>query len=231
MFNNDEFCRELAHNTSLLTILGQVLNLPDDADKIDEEEVLSWSMQMKLHSIQCLINIYSLPEMIMTASNLLEDVIQHVKTTMDQFVVGIRLEKSVAPKISVEMLECCFYLVANFTAESNEVAIQILQRTSLIEAMEIASTNEVCSSKMLKTLVWLASLLMHQHTQLGLTRNDKLKLCSIGKKGIQTIDDSIISDGCWLFAYAFDTTDDTFLVEVCSVVITSCLVRLLKASD
>ena len=130
------------------------------------------------------------------------------------------------------MLQCCFHLIANMIAESDDIAAQILQRTSLIQAVVIASENNVCSSKLLRTLVWLASLLMNQHKKLGLTRNDKLKLCGIvGRKAIQTIDDSIVSDGCWLFSYAFDTEDDSFLAEVCNVTTISNLVRCLKAAD
>ena len=66
---------KLALETNLLEILGQVLSLPDDTDKIDVGERLSWNTQMKLHTIDCLINIYYPPEMVTAAQDLLEEII------------------------------------------------------------------------------------------------------------------------------------------------------------
>ena len=43
-------------------------------------------MQMKLHAIECLINIFSLPEMITDAKALLEEVIKHLDATFKQFI-------------------------------------------------------------------------------------------------------------------------------------------------
>ena len=61
------------------------------------------------------------------------------------------------------MMVCSFHLVANLIAESSEVAVNIIQRTNLIEAMYQASQNQVCSNKMLGTLVWLASSLLREN--------------------------------------------------------------------
>ena len=108
----------------------------------------------------------------------------------------------------MEMLKNCFHLVANITSESTDVTLEILQRTNLIQVMSSICISSDCDSKMLKNIVWLASLLMQQNQSLGLTRDDRLKMCEIGKTGIMQIDSSIASDGCWLFAYALDTEDD-----------------------
>ena len=48
--------------------------------------MLSWNMQMKLHAIECLINIFSLPEMFTDATALLEEVIKHLDATFKQFI-------------------------------------------------------------------------------------------------------------------------------------------------
>ena len=106
------------------------------------------------------------------------------------------------------VLKNCFHLVANITSESTDVTLLILQRANVIQVMTSISENSDCDGTMLKNIVWLASLLMQQRSSLGLTRDNKLKLCEIGKGGLMAIDSSIASDACWLFAYALDTEDD-----------------------
>ena len=55
------------------------------------------------------------------------------------------------------MLVYCFHLIANMVAESKDIMIVILTRINLIEVMYQASQNQVCNSKVLGALVWLAS--------------------------------------------------------------------------
>ena len=63
-------------------------------------------------------------------------------------------------KMNLEMLACSFHLVANLVADSSSVAAHIMQRTNLVDAMVLATENEMCSEKMLGTLAWLASSLI-----------------------------------------------------------------------
>ena len=60
--------------------------MSDNQDEIEEGEQLSWNMQMKLHAVECLINIFSLPEMFTEAKALLEEVIKHLDATFKQFI-------------------------------------------------------------------------------------------------------------------------------------------------
>ena len=83
---------------------------------------------------------------------------------------------------------------------------------------------------MLGTLVWLAGQIMRTNQKddanvYGLKPKDKMKLCQIGRKALQAIDDNIIADGCWLLSYALKTSDETFIAEVCNSMTVSCLVR------
>ena len=49
--DNDVFYREISQKTQLLATLGQILNLPDESEKIEEGETLSWNMQIKIHAM------------------------------------------------------------------------------------------------------------------------------------------------------------------------------------
>ena len=182
---------------------------------------------MKIHAMQCLINLYSLPEMVIYAQNLLEEAIKHMSATFNQFLESITQPNF---KLNVDMLICSFHLIANLISESKDVAIAILNRVNLVEVMWQASENQVCSSKMLGTLVWLAGQIMRTNQKddanvYRLKPKDKMKLCQIGRKALQAIDDNIIADGCWLLSYALKTSDETFIAEVCNSMTVSCLVR------
>ena len=106
------------------------------------------------------------------------------------------------------MLDCSFHLIANLIADRVEVAKTIIERTNLVHVIHLTSEKYTCSNKLFGTIAWLASSLMAQDSQgdgLVLSRDDRLKLATIGAKSIQMIDDNIVADGCWLFYYAFDT--------------------------
>ena len=66
--------------------------MPDNDDQVDEGETLSWNMQMKLHAIECLINVFSLPEMFTDARVLLEEVIKHLDATFKSFIAAMSQE-------------------------------------------------------------------------------------------------------------------------------------------
>ena len=61
-----------------------------------------------------------------------------------------------------------------------------------------------------------------------MTKNDKYKLSLIGKEALKSTDPKHRSDGCWLFAYTFDTDDDSLLAGICNHMIIANLVLLLK---
>ena len=46
-------------------------------------------MQMKLHAIECLINIFTLPEMITDAKTMLEEVTKHLDATFKAFIAAM----------------------------------------------------------------------------------------------------------------------------------------------
>ena len=106
------------------------------------------------------------------------------------------------------MLDCSFHLIANLIADRVEVAKTIIERTNLVHVIHLTSEKYKCSNKLFGTIAWLASALMGQDSQGDgsvLSRDDRLKLATIGAKSIQMIDDTIVADGCWLYYYAFDT--------------------------
>ena len=74
-------------------------------------------MQMKLHAIECLINIFTLPEMITDAKTMLEEVTKHLDATFKAFIAAMSQESLSDAKVNLEMLNCCFYLVTNLIAD------------------------------------------------------------------------------------------------------------------
>lgn len=63
-------------------------------------------------------------------------------------------------QFNIEILLLSLHLVTNLVAESNEVALCILQRTNLIDAIVLATQESVCNDKMLGMLVWLSGALI-----------------------------------------------------------------------
>ena len=98
-----------------------------------------------------------------------------------------------------------------------------------------------CDNRILETIVWLASLLMlYINHNAGLTRPAVVSLCQVSFKGLQSIDyssdsnmvtDSLQSDACWLYARAFDGTDDDQLGQIASPILIASLSAALSSKD
>ena len=80
----------------------------------------------------------------------------------------------------------------------------------------LSAAHRVCSSKLLSSLVFLASILCGNRRDLGITRMDQVRLCqAIGKPGLLSLQDRVCSDACWLYAYVLDCDDDSLIEEIC----------------
>ena len=73
---------QLVKSTSLSDVLRKVINLQDEQDSNDD---LFWNTQMKLHAIDCMINIFSEPETIDISKALVSDTITYLSVTFSKF--------------------------------------------------------------------------------------------------------------------------------------------------
>lgn len=114
--------------------------------------------------------------------------------------------------MTLELLLSSLNLIANINTVSVGSIQIVLQRTPLIDVMVKAAQHKVCSGKMLSALVFLASVLAYNSGELGLTRDNKVRLCqSVGKPGLISLEDRVVSDACWLFSYLLDCEDDLLI--------------------
>ena len=118
--------------------------------------------------------------------------------------------------MTLELFNSNLNLIANMCSSNISSVFLVLQCTNLIEVITRSAAHKVCSSKLLSTLVFLGSVLCYYRRELGLTRIDQVRLCqSIGKPGLLSLQDRVVSDACWLFAYVLDCEDDSLIEEIC----------------
>lgn len=98
--------------------------------------------------------------------------------------------------------------------------------------MTASATHRTCNSKLLYNLVFFASGLCYSREALGLTLMDKARLCTeIGKQGLTSIDDRIVSDACWIFSYILSDADDYLIEQVCAGPTVQLIVAKLSSED
>ena len=72
----------------------------------------------------------------------------------------------------------------------------------------------------------------YRRVELGLTRNDQMKLATIiGKLGLASLDDRVCSDACWLFSYVLCDADDAMIALVCEGSTVQMIVQRLSSED
>jgi hypothetical protein len=128
------------------------------------------------------------------------------------------------------------YFIGNVIAtdvQEYRICLALTSQTRLIQTMLIAMKN--CDEELLRVLCWVASILMQYKVTPCISRTDVIQLCKIGFEGlmcnIMQADESVKSDSCWLFNYAFENEKWELISEIATPIIVLALTQAISSND